>query len=120
MSKTQQKKDDFDYNSVVKSFNSICKSLPKVERLTDTRKAKIKKASELISFKFEELFRKVENSDFLSGRNGAWVGCSFDWILKPSNLVKIIEGNYDNRGGKSDVYGVAYDIAEYENTNVYD
>ncbi len=84
--------------AVVNSFNSICKSLPKVQKLTDTRKRKIKSTSKLLGkMTFEDVFFKVESSDFLSGRNGKWTACCFDWILNPTNLTKIIEGNYDNK-----------------------
>lgn len=88
----------FDYQSVVNSFNSICKSLPSVQKLTDKRRTQIKNADKLLNeMTFEEFFRIVENSDFLSGRNENWNGCHFDWIMKPSNLIKIIEGNYNNK-----------------------
>lgn len=88
----------FDYQSVIDSFNSICISLPKVQKLTDTRKKKIKNTSKLLGeLTFEDVFCKVESSDFLSGRNGKWTACCFDWILNPTNLTKIIEGNYTNK-----------------------
>lgn len=88
----------FDYQSVINSFNSICTSLPKVQKLTDTRKKKIKNTSKLLGeMTFEDVFCKVESSDFLSGRNGKWTACCFDWILNPTNLTKIIEGNYANK-----------------------
>ncbi len=88
----------FDYQSVINSFNSICQSLPKVQKLTDTRRKKIKSTSRLLGkMTFEEVFYKVESSDFLSGRNGKWTACCFDWILNPPNLTKIIEGNYNNK-----------------------
>lgn len=88
----------FDYQSVVNSFNSICKSLPSVQKLTDKRRKQIKNADKLLNeMTFEEFFRIVESSDFLSGRNENWNGCHFDWIMKPSNLIKIIEGNYNNK-----------------------
>ncbi len=88
----------FDYQAVVNSFNSICQSLPKVQKLTDTRKKKIKSTSKLLGeMTFEDVFCKVESSDFLSGRNGKWTACCFDWILNPTNLTKIIEGNYNNK-----------------------
>ena len=38
-----------------------------------------------------------ESSDFLSGRNGAWPGCSFDWLINYNNAIKVIEGAYDNK-----------------------
>ena len=45
---------------------------------------------------WEQLFFKVEASDFLSGRVKDWKA-SFDWVIKPVNAVKILEGNYDNK-----------------------
>ena len=88
----------FDYQAVVNSFNSVCKSLPKVQKLTDKRRKQIKNASKmLVEITFDELFTKVEESDFLTGRTGKWSGCGFDWIMTAPNLTKIIEGNYDNK-----------------------
>ena len=88
----------FDYQSVINSFNSVCKSLPKVLKLTDKRRKAIKNASKLLGeMSFDDLFAKVEQSDFLTGRTGKWNGCGFDWILKPSSVTKIIEGNYRNK-----------------------
>ena len=88
----------FDFQSVVDSFNSICKSLPKVQILTDQRRLAIKKAQERLgNLCFDEFFAKVERSDFLTGRTGKWNGCGFDWIMQPYNMTKILEGNYDNR-----------------------
>lgn len=88
----------FDYQAVINSFNSVCKSLPKVQKLTDKRRKQIKNASKMLGeMSFDELFTKVEKSDFLTGRTGKWSGCGFDWIMTASNLTKIIEGNYDNK-----------------------
>ena len=42
----------------------------------------------------------MQDSDFLSGKNGKWYGCNFDWILKPENLKKILSGAYDNPAPK--------------------
>ena len=46
---------------------------------------------------FRDVFKRVEESDFLSGRSGVWSNCNFDWILKESNWTKIQEGNYSNK-----------------------
>ena len=48
------------------------------------------------------LFAFIEASDFLAGRSKDWTA-NFDWVLKPKNLTKIIEGQYVNegRGGAS-------------------
>jgi hypothetical protein len=105
-----------DYKSIAETFNSTCQSLPKVRDITDQRKKAIRGASKRIEGAggFEALFRKVESSDFLTGRNGGWTGCGFDWILKPANLTKILEGNYDNRAGS--VQPDYTDPSRYANT----
>lgn len=88
----------FDYQGVVDLFNSVCVSLPKVQKLNDKRRKLIVNADKhLEDMTFDELFSLVESSDFLTGRNGKWSGCGFDWILNPANLTKIIEGNYLNK-----------------------
>lgn len=88
----------FDYQAVVDSYHAACVSLPKVQKLSDNRRRAIRSAHRLLDgMTFDDLFAKVEQSDFLTGRSGSWKGCGFDWILKQSNLLKIIEGNYDNK-----------------------
>jgi phage replication O-like protein O len=77
-------------------WNDTTTNLPKIKKLTDTRKKVIKARSNDLA-EFESVFKKVEASDFLSGRNGSWLNCSFDWVLKQANWVKVIEGNYDNK-----------------------
>lgn len=90
-----------DYADVVNYWNEHVLSLPKVIKLTDTRKKAIR--TRIKTYGKEEIFGafdKTENSDFLSGRTGKFTA-SFDWVMTNSNFVKVIEGNYDNRGGGS-------------------
>lgn len=87
------------YEEIIDYYNSICKSLPKVKARSKTREKSIKafyiklKSIE----KIKELFSMVEASDFLTGRDGKWGNCGFDWIIKESNYIKILEGNYANK-----------------------
>ena len=101
-----------DYKEVMESFNRICEDLPSVRDLTDARRAAIKKAAERLEGEggFDSFFERVHRSDFLCGRSGKWK-CGFDWILKPANMTKIREGNYDNRAGNG---GVPDRDSEYE------
>ena len=91
------------YKKIEKLFTSICVSLPKIKELTSKRKKAIK--SRWLKYKnikpFEELFKKAEASDFLSGRNGKWTSCNFDWLINENNMIKVLEGNYDNRKGNN-------------------
>lgn len=95
------------YNTVVKKFNDICISLPHIIGLNNTRKATIKaRLKEYSLEQIEEVFRKAENSDFLTGKvsnkGQRPFKASFDWLMKPSNFIKVLEGNYDNRQQLSD------------------
>jgi len=86
------------YQEVVDSFNDICVSLPAVQKITDSRKQAIKgRCNEYSMNEIVDVFRKAQESDFLSGRSGAWTGCSFDWLMKPANFIKVSEGNYQNK-----------------------
>lgn len=98
MSTSVDVRNSFDYQGVVDLFNSVCVSLPKVQKLNDKRRKLIVNAGKLLGeMSFEGFFNLVESSDFLTGRNGKWNGCGFEWILNPDNLTKIIEGNYLNK-----------------------
>ena len=105
-----------DYQSIMDSFNRICTSQPKIKIITEPRRKAIKRASKTVEANggFESLFRRVERSDFLSGRVKKWI-CGFDWILKPANLTKILEGNYDGKNGASAQPDYT-DTSRYENT----
>lgn len=102
-SSEKSKSDDrIPYSTIFDLFEEICVSLPKTRIRDDARKSLIKKVWKMdeqhqdVEF-FNWLFNKVESSDFLSGRSGKYKNCGFDWILKPANFKKIVEGNYDNR-----------------------
>lgn len=86
-----------DFNSVIDLFNSVCKSLENVSGLTKTRQRNILKANDVLNGDFNSLFRRIESSDFLTGKKGDWNGATFDWIFTPKNLEKILAGNYDNK-----------------------
>ncbi len=78
-------------------FSKVCPSLPQIKAMTDKRKKAINSIiKQYGTDKLVEVLKKTEASDFLSGRNGKWCSCNIDWIIKSSNFIKILEGNYDN------------------------
>lgn len=86
-----------DYNALMDTFNRMFENkLPKVSSMTDKRKKAIKaRASEHGKLAIMTVFNNVANSSFLLGRNDKnWI-CDFDWIFKPANFIKILEGNYN-------------------------
>lgn len=103
-----------DSQRIVNLYHEHCPSLPKIVKLTDVRKKAIR--TRLKTYTEDDLvtaFDKAEASDFLRKGSGTWNGASFDWIMNPRNIVKILEGNYDNRphNGKEQELDSFYDMA---------
>ncbi len=90
----------------VQKYNSICCCLPRVEEITKERRRLIRNAVDMLRKKGVEIdtfFRRVNASDFLCGRiPGKDFRAHFDFILQEHQLLKIIEGLYDNSGGFND------------------
>ena len=85
------------YTEIVEFFNENCKSFPQVKSLSKERKGLLNaRFKEFGLDGIKEAFMKAEKSDFLKGKINGFKA-NFDWIIKPSNMCKVIEGNYDNR-----------------------
>lgn len=83
-------------------YNDTCVSFPRLKTLSDTRKKAIKARLRVYSLEdFKTLFTKAEASDFLKGSNERNWSASFDWLIKDSNMAKVLEGNYDNKPKKA-------------------
>ncbi len=113
----EKEKEDLLYETVINLYHSICVSLPKIIKLNTNRKTIIRSRYKDHGMDgLETLFKKAEASDFLSGRSGKWTSCNFDWLMKDSNCLKVLEGNYDNRdkqheqSSRNDGKGVSRDI----------
>ena len=99
------------YEKIGEMYNRICKSFPRCTSLSDARKKAIKArfASGYTIEDFQREFEKAEASSFLKGQNNRNWMASFDWLLKDSNMAKVLDGNYDDHhpgtflGKKSDL-----------------
>ena len=97
------KQDPTPYRDIVRAFNEIVAqrevTWPAVQKKTkarcDAMRARWRTDAGRDVAAFADLFRRAADSDFLSGRNGRWSGCNFDWFLKPANWAKVVEGTYD-------------------------
>lgn len=89
----------------VQAWNALASEIdrPKVQVLSDTRRrnlaARLRECGGLGGW--ELALGKARDSPFLSGRTEHNFPLSFDWIIKPANFTKIMEGNYDDRGNKN-------------------
>lgn len=90
-------------DDIVKAFNTLCTSLPRVKQVTEGRRKKLKaRWGELKNIsEFENLFTKVQSSAFLKGSNNNGWKATFDWLIENDrNYIKVLEGNYDNNNSK--------------------
>ena len=82
------------FNDQVFNAGSIIKPVRSIER--QRAQAVSARCREHGKEAVRDVIRKAVMSDFLNGKNDrAWVA-SFDWLMKPNNFTKVLEGNYDN------------------------
>ena len=88
-----------NYQQIADMYNDICISFPRCQSLSDARKKAIKARLKTYSVNdFKKLFEIAEKSDFLKGKNDRNWNATFDWLIKDSNMAKVLDGNYDNKG----------------------
>ncbi|WP_328825172.1 helix-turn-helix domain-containing protein [Pseudomonas palmensis] len=90
--------------AIVDLFNLTIPEFPRVVMLTKDRIAKIgarwneSDVHQDLNF-WAEYFALVRSSKFLMGEVSAAGGspfrCNFDWLIAPTNFVKVVEGNYN-------------------------
>lgn len=80
---------------IIDLYNENCSNLVKCTQLTDSRLLSILNTKFTIE-ELKKIFEKANSSSFLQGNNNSGFKASFDWIIKPNNALKILEGNYDN------------------------
>ena len=87
---------------IVSLYHSILPELSPVKQWDGDRQAKLRarwredKKRQSLEY-WKKLFHYISESDFLMGRvNGFKTNLA--WIVTRGNFIKIIEGNYENRG----------------------
>ena len=111
--KADKKLPGCDHKSVVELYHQLLPTMRRVEVWNDTRAGYLRQrwrevAVELSETKeithadvltwWEEFFKHVGKSKFLTGKINDKSGRTFvadlEWIIKPSNFAKIVEGKY--------------------------
>ena len=96
-----QKNEPIPYERIKKLYNNTCKTFPKIVSLSESRKraiaARWKEYGGNLEV-FEKLFTEAEASSFLKGANVRNWTATFDWLLKSTNMAKVLEGNYRDKG----------------------
>lgn len=94
----RKEKNSLSSASLLNEFISLCPLFPAPKFMTDSRKRG--EATLLKTFtveKIREAFTKANASEFLQGKNDRGWKATFDWILKPDSITRILEGKYDSR-----------------------
>lgn len=88
------------YQQVVNLYHSLCPSLAKVSKATETRKEALKDLLDTYCIEdIKTVFEKAEALDFMTGRlKGYTWKATFDWLIKKENFVKVLEDKYINQG----------------------
>lgn len=95
--KEKEKKKDTTEVAAVLSYYDSLENLPKYKGLSAQRKSHV--SARINEYGIEEVknvLDKAASSDFLKNSiGGNWY--NFDWIFNPTNFLKILECNYDNK-----------------------
>ena len=84
------------YKDIIEIYNNT--SFQKILKLSDNRKKHlIARIKEHGVDKVKEAVINADKSNFLHGHNDHRWKADFDWILKPDNFLKILEGKYNNK-----------------------
>ena len=85
------------YREIIENYKKYCPDMPEIKILTDQRKKAINaRIKEHGKETIKQVLEIAGRSDFLNGGNDKKWKANFDWIMKPLNFVKIMEGNYNN------------------------
>lgn len=106
----RDKRTKIPYDDVIRLYNDICVSLPKAHKLSTERKSRIKSCftQKYTLESFEKAFHIVQNTPFLRGENSRGWHATFDWLIKPSNLLKVLENTY---GAAESMHTPSFDLA---------
>lgn len=100
----ESEKEKINYHEIIDLYNDTCVSFPRVQKLSEARKKAIRARLKSYTLDdFRNMFAKAEASNFLKGQNQRNWSANFDWMIKDSNMAKILDGNYDNH--KSQNFG---------------
>lgn len=96
------------FQKIIDLYHTALPDLPRFKVLTEARKGYIKARWNENGRDLKwwtEYFDQVKASNFLCGRCEAYNGrkpfiADLEWLVKPANTVKVIEGKYSNEKGK--------------------
>lgn len=93
-----------DYSAVMSIWNALdgCGNIKPIVNIKGKRRDCVRARLKEYGIEgFEKAIEMIKISEFLQGNNNKSWTVTFDWFIKPNNFVKVLEGNYSNKGGHS-------------------
>ena len=114
--KREEKRESINYQQIADMYNDTCVSFPRLTTLSDARKKAIRARLNTYTIDdFALMFAKAEASSFLKGGNDRNWSATFDWMIKDSNMAKILDGNYDNKASGRSTNKVTDQLDDFYN-----
>ena len=110
-----EKEIEIDLKEIETHWNSKNR-LTKIRGITKKRKDKtLLRIKETSLKEFLEAIDKLNNSDFATGENKNNWEATYDWLVEnDTNILKVLEGNYDNKTTVKEKKSFTKDIAGYK------
>ena len=96
------------HQDIISLYHEVLPELPPVKLWTDQRQAILRARwledpqRQCLEW-WREYFAKVRGSPFLMGKEKEW-RADLEWIIRPKNMPKILEGRYDKRNGNGNKF----------------
>ncbi|MDP2235002.1 MAG: DUF4373 domain-containing protein [Bacteroidales bacterium] len=86
-----------DFKKIIDEYHLKCPKMPAIQVLHENRKSVIRaRHKEVGEVGILNMLTKASESDFLNGENDrGWIA-NLDWLMKPVNFTKVLEGNFKN------------------------
>lgn len=108
-----------DKELIIEKWNSLGLHQLRTINSNTERHRSLKARIEEYSLKeFLEAIEKIKESDFLQGKVKDWQ-ITFDWLCRPNNFPKVLEGQYSNTGGGENG-GARESFVEDEESSIHD
>lgn len=120
--KVEVERDPVPVQKIVEYWNNAVKptALPKVTEITKERRSLIRQRWKEYRDEVYMAIDKTVTSDFLTGRDGRWQMCDFDWVFTKKNMVKIFEGKYNRKAPANNRYNNGKSFKPHDINGQYD
>lgn len=105
------------YQQILNLYYELCPNMSKIKPVTHfTDEIKKNVRARWTEYKgdleaFKTVFTKAEASDFLNNRADTTFQASFDWLMRPKNFSKAINGNFDNLKKRQTIKGTDIEMS---------